>query len=230
MRTRRGADALFPGIRKQILAALFMQAARSWYLSDLARHLKVPKTSLQRELSNLEGAGIVRRRVEGRQVYFQADPDCPFLPELRGLMTKTAGLVDVIRAALSPLKDRIDLAFVYGSVGRGEEEPGSDVDLMVVGKVGLSELALPIRRLRERLAREVNPTVFSPDEFAAKARSREGFIHAVLDKPKLFVLGTEGDVEGTLGPEARDSREAHSPGARGSQGARGAGPRRRARA
>jgi DNA-binding transcriptional ArsR family regulator len=204
-----------------------MQPARSWYLSDLARHLRVPKTSLQRELSNLEGAGIVRRRVEGRHVYFQADPDCPFLPELRGLMSKTAGLVDVIRAALSPLKSRIAFAFVYGSVGRGEEEPGSNVDLMVVGRVGLTDLALPIRKTRERLAREVHPTVFSSAEFAAKARNGEGFVHSVLDKPKLFVVGTEHDLEGPLGPEARDPREGHPPGGRGSQGARGAGPRRR---
>jgi len=193
-------DALFPRIRKQILALLLMQPARSWYLSDLARRLEVPKTSLQRELSNLKGAGIVRRRVEGKQVYFQADPDCPFLPELRGLMTKTAGLVDVIRAALSPFKKRIVFAFIYGSVGRGEEESGSDVDLMVTGDVGLSELALPLRKAGERLAREVKPTVFSLREFAAKARTGEGFVHALLDKPKLFVVGSEDDVAGTPVP------------------------------
>jgi DNA-binding transcriptional ArsR family regulator len=91
MRTHRGADALFPEIRKRVLAALLMQPARSWYASDLARHVGTPKTSLQRELSNLHAAGIIRRRVEGKHVYYQADPDCPFFPELKRLMAKATG-------------------------------------------------------------------------------------------------------------------------------------------
>ena len=86
MRTRHGIDALFPTIRKRILATVLLHPERWWYGSELARVLKLPKTSLQRELVNLVQAGVLRKRTEGKQVYYQADPESPFLPELQGLM------------------------------------------------------------------------------------------------------------------------------------------------
>src|SRR5689334_19414821 len=131
MRTKRGVDALIPTVRKRILALVVLQPRHSWYGSELARRLKLPKTSLQRELVNLVQAGILLRRGEGKHVYYQADPDCPILPELQGLMAKTAGLADVVREALSPMASRISFAFIYGSIARGEELTTSDVDLMV---------------------------------------------------------------------------------------------------
>ena len=153
MRTRRGADALFSKVRTQILGALLLQPSRSWYLTDLARHLGTPKTSLQRELANLEGAGIILRRTQGRQVHYQANRTCPFFPELQGLLAKTAGLVDVIRDALKRPKGGISFAFIYGSIARGEEVAESDVDLMVVGRAGLSELAPALRKARGNLVK-----------------------------------------------------------------------------
>ncbi len=208
-RTRRGADALFPKVRKQILSALLMSPKRSWFLSDLARHLRTPKTSLQRELANLEGAGIIVRDVQGRQVYYRANPSCPFLPELQGLFAKTAGLVDVIRDSLAKLDGRIQLAFLYGSVAKGEEVTESDVDLMVIGKVGLADLAMPMRAAREQLSRDVYPTVFSLQEFVSKA-GEAGFVRTVLDGPKLFIVGSEDVLEKALGTAARGSAEGHT--------------------
>ncbi len=206
MRTKRGADALFSRTRTQILSTLLLRPGRSWFLSDLARHLEVPKTSLQRELANLEGAGIIIRETQGRQVYYAANPVCPFLPELQGLLAKTVGLVDVLREALQRLEGRISVAFLYGSVARGEHVAESDVDIMVVGDIGLADLAIPIRAARQRLAREVNPTVFSPQEFAAKA-TEAGFVRAVLEKPKIFIIGSDDALEKTLGAASGGARE-----------------------
>ena len=207
MRTRKGADALFPETRKRILAALFMQADREWFASDLARHLKVPKTSLQRELEHLHSAGIIQRRVEGKHVYYRADRENPIFPELKGIMAKTAGLVEVIREVLRPMAKRIDIAFIYGSVARSEESPKSDVDLLVVGEVGLSDLALPLQMASGTLAREVNPTVYGRAEFERKAAT-ESFVSAILDKEKLFVVGTENDLERAVGKPKRRARAA----------------------
>ncbi len=215
MRTRKGADALFPRTRKRILSLLLLQPSRSWFLSDLARHLGIPKTSLQRELLNLEGAEIVVRQTQGRQVYFRANTACPFFPELQGLLVKTAGLVDVIRHGLKPLEKRISVAFVYGSLARGEELAESDVDLMVVGNVGLADLAAPIRSLRLQLGRDVNPTVYSTEDFATTAQ-QPGFVRMVLEKPKLYVMGSEHVLESALGAApsragSTDSRRNRSP-------------------
>src|SRR5439155_22838469 len=107
MRIRRGVDALFPTIRKRILATVLLHPERWRYASELARVLEVPKTSLQRELVNLVQAGILRKRTEGKEVYYQADSESPFLPDLQGLMAKTAGRVDVVVVALAPLVSKV---------------------------------------------------------------------------------------------------------------------------
>ncbi len=194
MRKKSAIDALFPGTRKAILASTLMHPQRWWYLSDLAHHLGVPPSSLQRELASLVGAGILRRKRDGNRVYFQPDPDCPFFPELHGLMIKTAGLLDVLRKALAPFANSIHWAFVYGSVARSAERSSSDVDLMVIGKVGLAEIAPAIRKAEARLGRPVNPTVYTAEEFAKKLEAGHHFLQSVLRERTLCVLGARDEL------------------------------------
>lgn len=198
---KRPLDALLPRTRQAILAATLANPERWWYMSDLAKRLGRPPSSLQRELAALMHAGILRRRREGNRAYFQADPECPFLKELRGLLVKTAGLVDVLREMLRPLARRTRVAFVYGSVARAEEGSASDVDLMVVGDLGLAEIAPFLRRAEERLNRPVNATVFTPREFTEKAKAGHHFLRAVLRREKLFILGDGRALEGLTGKQ-----------------------------
>jgi DNA-binding transcriptional ArsR family regulator len=189
MRKKRALDALFPRIRQALLAATLLHPERWWYLSDLAKHLGVRPSSLQRELAALVNAGILSRRQDGNRVYFQPNSDCPFLPELQGLLVKTAGVVDTLREVLSRFATRLDWAFIYGSVARAEELASSDVDLMIVGQVGLADLTPALRRAERRLGRAVNPTLYTREEFATKLQAGHHFLQAVLDGEKLFILG-----------------------------------------
>ena len=195
MRATPVIEALFPGTRAAVLATLLLHPNREWYFRDLAKKLGLRPSSLTRELQNLTDAGILRRRQDGNRVYYQADPACPVLPELSGLMLKTAGLVDVLREALRPLQDKIAMAFVYGSIAKGEELAESDIDLMVIGNTSRFALTKPLREAEKRLARTVNPTVYRVAEFAQKVVSDDHFVRAVLDRPRLFVVGDEGDLE-----------------------------------
>jgi DNA-binding transcriptional ArsR family regulator len=203
MRKKRTLDSLFPQTRQAILTATLLQPDRWWYLSDLAKHLGVPPSSLQRELAALTSADILRRRRDGNRVYFQANPDCPFLPELQGLLVKTAGLADVLHEALTPLQKRIHWAFIYGSVARAEELATSDVDLMIIGKVGLADLTPALRRAEKRLSRVVNPTLYSHEEFATKLHARDHFLTSVLDGAKLFILGEPHELAAVTGEPPR---------------------------
>ncbi len=196
MRKKSPIDALFPKVRQGILAATVLHPERWWYLSDLARHLHTTPSSLQRELASLVSAGILRRRQEGRQVYFRPDPDCPFLPELRGLMTKTAGLVDVLQHALHPLVGKIECSFIYGSIARGEALSDSDIDLMVIGRLGLAELAPRLAQAEQQTGRPVNPTLYTRAEWTRKVKSHHPFLQEVLRGPKLFLIGTADELAG----------------------------------
>src|SRR5713101_5352181 len=139
LRKSRALDALISRTKQQILAATLLQPERSWYLMELARHLQVRPSSLQRELKLLVEAGILKRRQNGNRVYFQADSACPIRPELAQILAKTIGLVDVLRKNLQPFENRVELAFVYGSIAAASERSTSDIDLMVIGPTPLSE-------------------------------------------------------------------------------------------
>ena len=127
-------------------------------------------------------------------VYYQANRDSPVFPDLRGLLLKTAGLVDVLAQALKPLSGKVTMAFVYGSIAAGSEDSASDIDLMVVGQVAPEDLALPLRRARESLGREINPTVYTPAEFDKKRKANDPFLKQVLDKPRLVVIANKDEL------------------------------------
>jgi DNA-binding transcriptional ArsR family regulator len=203
MRTKNPLDSLFPRTRQVILAATLLHPERWWYLSDLAKHLQVRPSSLQRELAALTSAEILRQRRDGNRVYFQANPDCPFLPELQGLLVKTAGIGDVLRETLTPFAPRIDWAFIYGSVARAEELAASDVDLMIIGQVGLADLSHALRHAEKRLSRAVNPTLYSRKEFDTKLRARDHFLTSVLDGARFFILGDSHELAAATSPASR---------------------------
>ena len=194
MRKLRTIDALLPKTRRGILAATLVQPEKAWYASELAHRLGVPSSSLQRELHDLSEAGILKTYRQGRMVYYQANRDSPVFLDLRGLLLKTAGLVDVLAQALKPVAAKVATAFVYGSIAAGREESDSDIDLMVVGQVSPEDLALPLRRARESLGREINPTVYTPAEFERKHAANDPFLKQVMDKPRLVVLGNKDEL------------------------------------
>ncbi len=116
MRKRRALDALLPKTRQGIFAATLVQPEKAWYAAELARRMGVPSSSLQRELQRLTQAGILRTHRQGRMAYYQANTSSPLFSDLRSLMLKTAGLVDVLADAIKPLFSKIRAAFVYGSI------------------------------------------------------------------------------------------------------------------
>ena len=203
MRKRTSLDALFPKTRQMVLATTLIDPSREWYLSDLARHLKLQPSSLQRELASLVEAGILRRRIDGNRSYYSAEPDCPILGDLQGLLVKTAGLKDVLVHCLKPFQSVIEVAFVYGSIARKTEHATSDIDLMVVGSLGLSDIAPLLTEAESRLLRPINPTIYQPEAFATKLGMGHHFLNTVMNGEKLFVLGNEDDLEATLKREKR---------------------------
>jgi len=199
MRYPGSLDALLPKTRQGIRAAVLVRPDRPWYASELARRMGVTSSSLQRELRDLTKAGILKSHRQGRITYFQANQESPIFEDLRGLLLKTAGLVDVLADALKPVAAKITWAFVYGSIASGHEQSDSDIDLMIIGKVSPAELPLPLRRARELLGREINPIVYAPTEFAKKRSVTDHFLAQVLDKPKLNVLGSDDELAKATG-------------------------------
>lgn len=93
-----------------------------------------------------------------------------------------------------PLTDRISIAFVYGSIARGEENSESDVDLMIIGNVTLDEILAHITPVERDLGRSINPTVYSLQEFKSKLRDGNHFLKSVVRSKNVFLIGDEDEL------------------------------------
>jgi predicted nucleotidyltransferase len=197
MRTSGTLDALFPAVRAGVLAATLLQPDHWWFMTELARHLEVTPSSLQRELESLVASGFLLRRQDGRRIYFKANTESPVFPELKGLVEKTVGIVPELQAAIEKFGGRIELALLYGSIARGEEHAGSDIDLIVVGTLRQVDLLPVLRRLESRFRREVNVTLFSSGEFHRKLASADHFLSSVMNAKTIPLKGLLNELEET---------------------------------
>ena len=183
------ADALFSGLQQRLLAVLFGQPDRSFYGNELLRLTGTGRGALQRELEKLVSADLVTVTPIGNQKHYQANAAAPIFAELRGIVMKTLGLADVLRTALNAVADRIELAFVFGSVAKGTDTATSDIDLMVVTEtLSYADLFEGLAAAEQVLGRKVNPTLYTSDALAEKIRTENNFVLRVLSQPKIFLI------------------------------------------
>jgi predicted nucleotidyltransferase len=190
------SQTLFGKTRRAVLSLLYSHVDDAFYLRQIVRAAGAGVGAVQRELLELTDAGIIQRLVRGRQVYYQANPQCPVFEELKSLVRKTVGIAAILQIALAPLADRIRVAAIYGSVARSEERRGSDVDLLVVGKVTFAEVVSALGQAQKAINREINPTVYPPSEFRSKLLAGHHFLNTILGKPILFLIGDERELAG----------------------------------
>lgn len=186
-------ELLFGTYRQRALSELLLHPETSYHVRDLARRTGTVAGTLHKELTRLASTGLLLRKQQGNQVLYQANTACPVFPELASLFRKTTGLVDVLATALAPIES-IDLAFVFGSLARGEETAASDVDLFVVGKTAFGELVKALHPAQDLLRREINPVLHTAAEIRRMSRKGDGFLREIRGKPKLFVRGGEHDL------------------------------------
>jgi len=175
--------------RLSILSLLFSQPERRLYLRQIIRLAGAGQGAVQRELARLVRAGILIKTREGNLAYYQVNRAVPVFEELRGIVQKTAGIADLLRVALLPLSDSIQQAFLYGSTARGTEHAESDIDLMVIGDVSFFDVVSAVSPLQETLGREINPTVFTSDEFEKRLAARDHFLSQVMQDERADVIG-----------------------------------------
>lgn len=191
----RLSETLFSRNRRAILGLLYGHTDQEYHLRRIVRAAGGGHGAVQRELKQLSDAGILRRVVRGSQVFFQANEDCPIFAELKALVVKTVGAADVLRAALAPLGDQIQIAFVFGSMAETRQKSASDVDVLAVGDVGFREIVAALADAQAQLEREVNPTVYSSEEFLAKLSAGHHFLASVMKKEKIFLIGDQRELE-----------------------------------
>jgi predicted nucleotidyltransferase len=189
------SNALFSKVQQRVLALIFGQPERSFYMSEIVRNVHSGTGAVERELSRLQRSGLVSVERIGNQKHYRANPESPIFAELQSLVIKTVALTEPLRKSLEPCADKIKIAFVYGSVAKGTDTARSDIDLMVIGEeLNYSELYTTLLSAENDLARKVNPMFLSPKDWRRKASVKGSFISKINALPKIFVFGSEGDL------------------------------------
>ena len=192
------ADALFTTTQQRLLTLLFGQPGRSFFASELIQLTGSGSGAVQRELKRFASCGLVSVSPVGRQKHYQANPGCPVFEEMSGIVRKTLALAEPIRRALEPLVDRVELALVYGSVVKGTDTAGSDVDLLLVADgVMLEELYEALSPVETGLARRISPTLYTSREFEERRAAGNPFLTNVLAGEHIILIGSEDDASAT---------------------------------
>ena len=189
-------DIVSSRVKAEILRLLFGLNQPELHLRELARQSGLSLGTVQQEVRRLTRVGIVSARKDGNRVYYRGNADHPVYRDLCSLVLKTDGLAGVLRRALEG--PEISVAFVFGSVARGDTSATSDVDLMVIGQASLRKLTSLLSGVGQRVGREINPHVMTPEEFVKRKAEHDHFVTSVLAGPKILVKGNEHELE-TMG-------------------------------
>ena len=179
--------------RRDLLALFFTNPSEAYYLRQLERTLGYSAAGIRRELLRFLEDGLLKTNPAGNTVQYSLNTQHPLHDELKSIIFKTVGVEGSLRTALSSI-DGIKIAFVYGSFAKHREKPTSDIDLMVIGRPDMSALNKAIQGLETKLRREINHTVYSPDEYRSRRRDKSGFIEDLLRSPKIVLIGSEDDL------------------------------------
>jgi len=176
--------------RVKVLALLLLNPETSFYQRQISALTGLPIRAVQREVERLQTLGLLTSFTRGNQVHYQVNRDFFLFPELKGIFLKTVGLTALLGEALKGAES-IALAFIYGSYAAGQEGTASDIDLLVVGTLSSRALHATLREAERLAHREINYTLFSPEEFRTTAQAGSGFLRNVLTGPKIFLIGDE---------------------------------------
>ena len=188
------ASALFTDSQARLYRWLFGQPERSYHLSELRRLTELGSASLQRELNRLVDAGLLLSERVGNLRRFQANPRSPVFAELVALTRKSLGAAPLLYEALQPIATRLERAFIYGSVAKQTDTAQSDIDLMLVGEnLTLNEILTLLMPLETQLGRKINPSSYTPAEYARRLAEPDSFVNRVLAQPILPLIGKDSD-------------------------------------
>jgi len=189
------ADALFTKVQQRVLGVLYGNPQRSFYSNEVVRLAGAGIGAVQRELEKLCAAGLVISERIGNQRHFRANQQAPIFSELVALITKTVGAGGVLGQALQPLADKLKLAFIYGSIARGEGRAESDIDVLLISDaLTLSEVYEALADAESSLGRPIHPTLYTVSEWRKRIGDSNHFIERVIEQPKVWLMGTDDEL------------------------------------
>jgi len=175
---------------RKILTIFITHPEDEFYIRQLERLSKEPVSAVSRELQRLERSGFLMSKQEANLKYYRVNKKYPIFEEIKKIILKTQGMGDTIRELIEG-SPGIKLAFIYGSVAKGEERATSDIDLMIIGDMDSVKLHSKINEIEDVINRVINYSLINEKDFKKK---KTGFIKRILKEKKIFLIGGEDEL------------------------------------
>ncbi len=183
------ADALFTSTQQRVLGLLFGQPGRGFFVTEIIALAGSGRGAVQRELARLAGSGLAVVSRVGNRKYYRANAGSPLFDEICAIVRKTVGVEETVRNALEPLADGLFLAVLHGSVARRADTAASDIDLLLVSdRLTLEAVYAALAPAEMQLGRQINPTLYTPEEFYRRRAAGAGFLTRVLESPHIVLM------------------------------------------
>lgn len=184
------AQLLSSQVRAEIFRLLFNGNKAEIHLRDLQRKSGFSIGTIQQEVENLKNLDLIVPERDGNRLYYTANSAHPLYKDICVLVQKTSGVAEKLKEVLNSIKG-IECAFIFGSFAKGQEKSHSDIDLIVIGEVGLRTLSSKFKVLTEQTEREINPHIYSTKTWKEKLKKKDHFVKSIMGENKLFLIGSE---------------------------------------
>ena len=171
---------------------MFGLSDKELHVREIERRAGLSIATVRQELQKLLKLELVSARRDGNRLYYRGNKEHPLFSDIQNMVLKTSGIVEPLKEVLD--KESVNIAFIFGSLANNRERAASDLDLMVIGTVGLRTLSGWLSGISEKIGREINPHVMSLKEYRKRKRSGEHFLNRVMESSKIFIKGSENDL------------------------------------
>jgi predicted transcriptional regulator len=162
--------------RIKLLVRLFFNPATRAYLRELAKEFDVSTNAVREELNQLKKTKLLKTEKSGRQVFYMANTEHSFFPELRSMVSKVIGIDQVLDGIVNRLGD-VELAYLIDDYAEGKDT--GIIDLVLVGKIDhfhLNDLKVKTERYIKRKIRTLVLTNKEYIEMEKKLKKRPSLI------------------------------------------------------
>lgn len=187
------ADILSSKARAEIFRVLFGINNNEFHLREIERRTGYAIQTVSREIKNLTKIELINKRIDGNRTYYSANKNHPLFTNIQGLVLKTSGLIDILKSSLNNI-NTIYFAFVFGSVASGNIKEQSDIDLFIIGDIGLRETSKLLKGKSNIIGREINVHTFTVQEYLSRQYKNDHFITKIIASSKLMIIGNENEL------------------------------------
>jgi predicted nucleotidyltransferase len=187
-------ELLFKDYRRRVLGLLLLHPESAYHVREIARLTGTVAGTLHKELSKLAEVGLLQKLMQGNQVLYQANRQSLIFEELASILRKTSGIAEVLADALKQHLQQIECALVFGSIASGKATATSDIDVLIVGNLSFGDAVKALYPVQDVLAREINPKLYTLNEWRQAQQENTVFVQELLTKPHIKIIGDMDDL------------------------------------